>query len=171
MGFTLPSNATVERVWCEVSGHAESTSNSSEYMCAMLISGSTELTDELNFKDVGTSNSVQTLEYETLPTAAQLASMKLQCRLGYYGGAINGATAYVTYSVPGSGGPEYYTLAFTVSGDSTVAVVIGSGGPELYVKRDGSWAKVSTAYRKVSGSWVQVALDEAFESGVNYVAG
>lgn len=172
MGFSLPSNATVERVWCEVSGHAESTSNSSEYMCAMLISGSTELTDELNFKDVGTSNTVQTLECETLPTVAQLASMKLQCRLGYYGGAINGATAYVTYSVPASGGPEYYTLSFTVSGNSTIAVVIGgSSGPELYVKQGSSWVKVSAAYVKSGGSWQQVSVDSAFSSGVNYVRG
>lgn len=29
-------------------------------------------------------------------------------------------------------------------------------------------AQVSKAYRKVSGSWQEVALDQAFQSGVNY---
>lgn len=168
MGITVPSGATITRVWCEVNGHAESTSNSNEYMCAQLISGSTELSDELNFKDVGTSNSTQTLEAHTLPTVAQLAAMKLQCRLGYYGGAINGATAHVEYETGSSA--THYTYTFTVSADATIAVVIGgASGPELYVKSGSTWVKVSKAYRKVSGSWTEVALDAAFTSGVNYV--
>lgn len=170
MGITVPSNAEVTRLWCEVSGHAESTSNSSEYMCAQLISGSTELTDELNFKEVGTSNSVQTLEATTLPTVAQLAAMKLQCRLGYYGGAINGATAHVEYEVPGSAIAHYeYTIA-NITADHAI-VVSAAGGPELYVKQGSAWAQVSRAYRKVSGSWTQVSLDQAFQAGVNYVRG
>ena len=127
MGITLPSNAIITRVYARVNGHAESTSNNSEYMCARLISGSTNLSDELNFKSVGTSNSTQTLECNTLPTVAQLAAMKLQCRLGYYGGAINGATAYVEYSTPSaSADPEYYTYTYTVDGNATIEVTIGA---------------------------------------------
>lgn len=174
MAFTdIPSDATIERVYCEVNGHAESTSNSSEYMCAMLISGSTELTDELNFKDVGTSNSTQTLECETLPTVSQLASMKLQCRLGYYGGAINGATCYVEYSLPGSG-ITHYTYTFTVSGDATIAVTIGGGGTTtaLYFKVNGVWTKAMKVYKKVGGAWVEQSdLSNVFESGTDYVKG
>lgn len=130
MSFTdIPSNATITRVWCEVNGHAESTSNSSEYMCAQLISGSTNLSSELNFKSIGTSNSTQTLEATTIPTIAQLENMKLQCRLGYYGGAINGATAYVTYTVP-AGNPYYWTYTLTnVSADHTI--LVGSSGPYI----------------------------------------
>ena len=77
MGVTLPSNANITRVYVMVNAHAESTSSSSEYMCAQLISGSTELTEELNWKEVGTSNSTQTLEATTLPTVSQAASMKI----------------------------------------------------------------------------------------------
>ena len=107
MSFTdIPSDATITRVYCEINGHAESTSQSNEYMCAQLISGSTNLSEELNFKSIGTSNSTQTLECTTIPTISQLASMKLQCRLGYYGGAINGANCYVEYELPSSG--AYY---------------------------------------------------------------
>ena len=170
MPITVPSNAVIERVWCEVSGHAESTSNASEYMCAMLISGSTELTEELNFKDIGTSNTTQTLECETLPTVSQLASMKLQCRLGYYGGAINGATVYVTYSTPGSG-IDHYTYSYTVSGDATIAVVIGAVAQDtMYIKVGGSWVEASAVYKKVGGSWVlQTDLTNVFDSGTHYV--
>ena len=130
MSFTdIPSNATITRVWCEVNGHAESTSQSSEYMCAQLISGSTNLSSELNFKSIGTSNSTQTLEATTIPTIAQLENMKLQCRLGYYGGAINGATCYVTYTMP-AGNPYYWTYTITnVSADHTI--LVGSSGPYI----------------------------------------
>ena len=170
MGITVPSGATITRVWCEVNGHAESTSNSSEYMCAQLISGSTDLSEELNFKDVGTSNSTQTLEATTLPTVAQLAAMKLQCRLGYYGGAINGATAHVEYET--GGGITHYTYTFEVTADAAIAVVIGgASGPKLYVKLNGSWVNVARAYKKANGSWTQVALDEVFQAGVNYKQG
>lgn len=168
MGITIPSNAEVTRLWCEVSGHAESTSNSNEYMCAQLISGSTDLTDELNFKSVGTSNTVQTLEATTLPTVAQLAAMKLQCRLGYYGGAINGATAHVEYEVPGATIDHYEYTITNIAADHTLVVSAGSSGPTLYVKQGSAWVQVTTAYRKVNGSWQQVALDQAFTSGTNY---
>lgn len=171
MGITIPSNAEVTRLYCRVSGHAESTSQGSEYMCAQLISGSTHLTDELNFKNVGTSNSIQTLEATTLPTVAQLAAMKLQCRLGYYGGAINGATAYVEYEVPGQTVDHYeYTIA-NVTADHAIVVTSGGTTTALYVKQNGAWVQVQTAYKKVSGSWQQIAVDQAFDSQTNYVHG
>lgn len=169
VGFTLPADATITRVYALVNGHAESTSNSNEYMCAQLISGSTNLSEELNFKSVGTSNSTQTVEATTLPTVAQLAAMKLQCRLGYYGGAINGATIYVTYTLSG----KVYTYTYTVSGNSTIAVVIGEPPPQtLYYKSGGTWITAQSAYKKVNGSWVeQTNLATVFQSGVNYVKG
>lgn len=170
MGIEIPSSATITRVYCEVNGHAESTSNSNEYMCAMLISGSTELTEELNFKDIGTSNSTQTLECETLPTVAQLAEMKLQCRLGYYGGAINGATAYVVYTVAG----VVYTYTYTVSGDATIAVTIGGGQATatIYFKNGSTWTSATAVYKKVNGAWVQQSdLSNVFQTGVNYRRG
>ena len=108
-----------------VNGHAESTSQSNEYMCARLISGSTNLSDELNFKSIGTSNSTQTVTANVTPTVAQLENLKVQCRLGYYGGAINGATVYLTYEVSG----VYYTYSTTISGNMTIAVTIGSVTP------------------------------------------
>lgn len=171
VGMSVPSNATITRVYAKVNGHAESTSNASEYMCAQLISGSTNLSEELNFKSVGTSNSTQTIECTTLPTVAQLSAMKLQCRLGYYGGAINGATIYVEFTADN----KYYTYSYTVNGDATIAVTISGGtGPTktLYVKMNGSWVQVQTAYKKVNGSWVaQSDLSTVFNSSNKYVKG
>ena len=169
VGFDIPSNATITNVYALVNGHAESTSQSSEYMCARLISGSTNLSDELNFKSVGTSNSTQTITANVTPTIAQLAEMKLQCRLGYYGGAINGATVYVEYTVSG----VWYTCSTTIDSDTTIAVTIGGGGsqPKFYMKNNGAWTQVSKIYLKVNGSWVEQASSTwstLFSTSTNY---
>lgn len=151
----IPDNATIKSLYMLVNGHAESTSQSSEYMCARLISGSTNLSDELNFKSVGTSNSTQTVTANVTPTITQLENLKVQCRLGYYGGAINGATVYLEYEVSG----VWYTYSTTISGDMTIAVTIGGGGsqPKFYVKINGTWTQFSKIYKKVNGSWVEQA--------------
>lgn len=172
MSFDLPTGAVVERVYCKVNGHAESTSQSSEYMCVQLISGSTELSEEINFKSISTSNTTVTLECEDLPTVSQLANMKLQCRLGYYGGAINGATCYVEYST--GSGIDHYTYTYTVSGNSTIAVTISGGGvtQTISFKNNGTWIPVTVVYKKISGSWVrQTDLSNVFDASTNYVRG
>lgn len=166
----IPDDATITSLYMLVNGHAESTSNSNEYMCAQLISGNTELSDELNFKSVGTSNSTQTVTANVTPTVAQLENLKVQCRLGYYGGAINGATVYLEYEVSG----VYYTYSTTISGDMTIAVTIGSGGsqPKIFVKVNGTWTQYSKVYKKVNGSWVEQSSstwNSLFDTDANYV--
>ena len=172
MSFSLPSNANITRVWCEVNGHAESTSNASEYMCVQLKSGSTDLSEQINFKDIGTSNTTITLEADTLPTVSQISSMVLECTLGYYGGAINGATCYVEYDI-GSGTIDHYTYTFTVTGDATIAVTIGSTATNtLYLKINGTWTEVSEVYVKTNGAWVkQSDVTNIFNSSTKYVKG
>lgn len=182
----IPSNAVIDRLYMMASGHAESTSQSSEYMCVQLKSGSTELSEKYNFKEAGTSNTVQTIEAETLPTVAQLSSLVVECTLGYYGGAINGVTVYLEYEIP-SGDIDHYTYTYTVDGDATIAVVIGTvvsdkvfikkngtwvQSNNQYVKISGTWRKVSKVWKKISGSWVlQSDKSTLFSQGVNYING
>lgn len=130
LAFTgIPSNATVTRVYCEVNGHAESTSNSNEYMCVQLRSGSDELSSEFNFKSAGTSNTTQTLEATTIPTASQLENLVLYCRLGYYGGALNGATCYVEYNYIDPTHGRTYAIA-TVNSNHVVSIYEVTPPPE-----------------------------------------
>jgi len=167
VGFTdIPDNATIKNLYMMANGHAESTSNSSEYMCVQLKSGNTELSERYNFKSAGTSNSTQTINATTLPTAAQLENLVVECTLGYYGGAINGVTVFLTYEVSG----VYYTYSTTINGDMTVVVTIGSVTQnKMYIKINGSWVEVSKVYKKVNGSWVeQTNLTSVFDSNVNY---
>lgn len=165
----IPDNATITELYMMVNGHAESTSNSNEYMCVQLMSGDTELSEQLNFKSIGTSNSTQTVYANVTPTVAQLENLTIECTLGYYGGAINGATVFLTYSVAG----VYYTYATTISSDMTIAVVIGSVATDsLFFKDNGSWVEAAYAYKKVNGSWVlQTDLTNVFDSNTNYVRG
>lgn len=170
VSFTdIPDNATIKSLYMLVNGHCESTSQSNEYMCVRLISGSTNLSDELNFKSVGTSNSTQTVTANVTPTIAQLENLKVQCRLGYYGGAINGATVYLEYEVAG----VWYTYSTTISGDMTIAVTIGGGGsqPKIFIKIDGTWTQFSKVYKKVNGSWVEQSSSTwstLFDTDTNY---
>lgn len=164
----IPDNATITSLYMRVNGHAESTSQSNEYICARLISGSTNLSNELNFKSVGTSNSTQTVTANVTPTISQLENLKVQCRLGYYGGAINGATVYLEYEVSGT----WYTYSTTITGDMTIVVTIGgTTGPKLFIKQNGTWTQYSKVYKKVNGSWVEQASSTwstLFNTNTNY---
>ena len=169
MGVSLPSNATVTAVSCQVNGHAESTSQSNEYMCVQLKSGSTEISSQVNFKSIGTSNTTTTLTATTIPTVAQLESLVLECTLGYYGGAINGATLTVEYTVPQTGNQYYWTYDIaSLADDHAIVISQSGGGPALYVKDNGVWVEVTAAYKKVSGVWQLISIDQAFDSQTNY---
>ncbi len=167
----IPEDATIKELYMMANGHAESTSNANEYMCVQLKSGDTELSEQYNFKEAGTtSNSTQTINATTLPTADQLANLVVECTLGYYGGAINGVTVFLTYEVSG----VYYTYSTTISEDMTIAVTIGSGGDtkKIYLKVNNSWVQYSKVYRKINGNWVEQASStwgSLFDTTANYV--
>ena len=184
----IPSNAIITNLYMIANGHAESTSQSSEYMCVQLKSGSTNLSAQYNFKSHGTSNGNETINATTLPTIADLDDLVVEMTLGYYGGAINGVTVYLEYAIP-TGNPDHYIYSYTVSGNSTIAVTIGSVTPtgdkiyvkssgawkeasNIYVKVNGTWQKVVNVYKKVSGSWVlQSDKSSLFSQDVSYING
>ena len=98
-----------------------------------------------------------------------MENLKVQCRLGYYGGAINGATVYLEYTVAG----VYYTWSTTIDSDMTIAVTIGSSGsqPKFYIKLNGTWTQYSKIYKKVNGSWVEQdssTWSTLFNTNTNY---
>lgn len=176
ISLTVPSNATITRLYMMANGHAESTSNSDEYMCVQLVSGNTALSAEYNFKNAGsTSNSTQTIEATTLPTLSQLSSLAVKCKLGYYGGALNGVTVFVEYST-GATDPEYYTYSYTVSGNATIAVTIGGSSTtkKIYVKENNSWNQYSKVYVKTNGVWVEQSNSSwstLFDTNTRYLKG
>ena len=167
MSFSgIPSNATVERVYCKVNGHAENASSSC--MSVQLKSDSTYLSKRIDFKTTGTNNNVVTLQAK--PTIKQLESMVLECEVGSYGGAINGATCYVEYSINESK-PSYYTYTYIVNGNADIAVTIEPViNNSVSVKLNGAWIEASEVYKKVNDVWVRCNdLTAAFDPDMNYV--
>ena len=97
----IPAGAIIDSVYCIANAHPESASQAAEYMCIQLKSGNVALSEQYNFKNSGSGNHDYTLYTNDIPTVAQLSTMVLECTLGYYGGALNGATCYVEYHIPG----------------------------------------------------------------------
>lgn len=66
---------------------------------------------------------------------------------------IYGVSFNVTYEV---GGDIYVYTINNISADHTIVVTTSTpSGPKLYVKINGTWKEVLTAYKKINGSWVE----------------
>lgn len=166
----IPSNATIEDIEVRCYGHRESgTIDSSHVSKCCLYRGNTAIGEEVDFPS--TSNSTITLTPTDMPTRSELDNVVVRHTVGYYGGLVLGISFVVTYST--GSGVDHYTYTYTVSGDATIAVVIGgsSAQPKLYVKLNGSWTEVSKAYKKVNGSWTEQDITTVFSSGINYKKG
>ena len=94
-----------------------------------------------------------------------------------------GITIEVTYST--GSGIDHYTYTYTVSGDSTIAVVIGNVGDKVFIKQNGAWVQsskqllkvsgtwkeINKVYEKVNGSWVEKDKSAMFNSNAIYIVG
>ena len=158
----IPTSATINSVSVKVYGAREDSSIDSTHVARFqCYSGSTAKGTIQNF--TSTSNGSVTVSDVGTWTASELHDAQLRFEVGYYGGRMLGITWTVTYTASG----YVYTIE-NVTADHAIVFSSGGAQPELYVKLNGSWVLVSKAYRKVSGSWQEVALDQAFQSGVNY---
>lgn len=163
----IPSNATIDSIEVRCHGHRESNTISSTYVSqCVLYQGNTAISEEVDFPS--TSSSIITLEPTTIPTRSQLDNVTVRHYVGYYGGLVTGISFEVTYST--GTGIDHYTYTYTVTGNATIAVVIGSAATDkLYLKINGSWTEVQAAYKKVNGVWVlQEDLESLFDTNVNY---
>ena len=167
----IPSTATIEEIEVRCYGHRESSTIDSTHVSqCVLYQGSTAVSEEVDFPS--TSNSIITVTPNQTITRSELDDVTLRHYVGYYGGLVLGISFVVTYST--GTGIDHYTYTYTVDGDATIAVVIGGSGQtdKLYVKQNGSWVEVVTAYKKVNGAWVeQTDLTQVFSSGTNYIQG
>lgn len=166
----IPSGAVIEDIEVRCYGHRENATIDSTHVsqCALYRNGSA-VSEAVDFPS--TSNSIITLEPNSLPTRAELDDYKVRHFVGYYGGLVLGISFEVTYST--GSGVTHYTYTYTVSGDATIAVTIGSSAqPQLSVKENGSWKNVVKAYKKVNGSWVEQSdITTVFNSSTNYLKG
>lgn len=178
----IPSNATIEEIAVRCYGHRESsTIDSSHVSNVALYYGNTMKGEDVDFPS--TSNSLVTIENTGSWTRAELDDLTLRHTVGYYGGLVLGITIEVTYST--GSGIDHYTYTYTVSGDSTIAVVIGTVGDKVFIKQNGSWVQsskqmlkvsgtwkeINKVYEKVNGSWVEKDKSAMFNSNAIYIGG
>lgn len=166
----IPSNATIENIEVRCYGHRESSTIDSSHvsMCA-LYQGSTAISDEVDFPS--TSDSIITITPNQTISRSDLSDITLRHYVGYYGGLVTGISFVVAYST--GTGIDHYTYTYTVTGDATIAVVIGAVAQDtIFLKVNGAWVEASAVYKKVNGSWVlQTDLTNVFDSGTHYVKG
>lgn len=164
----IPSSATINSVSVKVYGARENATVDSTHVARFqCYSGSTAKGTIQNF--TSTSNGSVTVSDVGTWTASELHNAQLRFELGYYGGRMLGITWTVNYTAD-----PYYTYSYTVSGNATIAVVIGGGGQTetMYIKVNGSWVTVSAVYKKVNGAWVaQSNLSSLFSTTTKYVKG
>ncbi len=161
----IPEGATISSMSVTVKGHCESTSESREISRVQCYTGTTAKGDYVDMTD-STTDKVYTISNPGTWTRAELQDARIKHTIGVYGGLMSGATWTVTYAVAG----YVYTIS-NVSADHVLVFSSGGSQAALYVKLNGSWVQVATAYKKANGSWAQVAVDQAFQSGINYVKG
>ena len=171
---SLPSGASVQSVTCSVALQFSRNGSSSGFTSSVqMYSGNTAKGSATTWVSSATDVS-RTVYNLTVGTWSTSDLSNAQLRLTATNSAssthrfiyVYGVSLTVTYSVSG----KIYTYTLTnITADHTIVFTAGAGGPELYVKLNGSWIEVARAYKKVSGSWQQVDLDQAFSSGTNYV--
>lgn len=150
----VPTSATITSVVCSVKGHMESSSSSSEVARLQLYSGSVAKGDSVDFES--TSDAVVTVGSGSTWTRDELDDLVLRFTIGYYGGNVSGATLSVTYEIESSG-YNYYYLIDNVTGDHTIVVTAGATTSALYIKLNGTWAKITKTYQKVNGVWSEIS--------------
>lgn len=167
----IPSGSTIESVTATCYGHRESSTIDSTHVSqCVLYLNSTAISDEVDFPS--TSNTTIEVTANQTVSLSDISNITLRHYVGYFGGLVLGITFTVVYSI--GSGLDHYTYTYTVTGDATIAVVIGSQveTDTAYVKVSGSWVACSAVYKKVNGAWVlQTDLSNVFDENTKYVNG
>jgi len=124
---SIPADATITGVTCQVKAHEENASRSE--MTLQLRAGGTGKGSATTVS--GTSNTIYNLDTGSW-TRAEIDSLVLHSTYGYYGGLVAGATLTVSYSCE------------------------AQNECRLTVK-DGSWALTGDIWQKSGGAWSQVS--------------
>lgn len=128
---SIPSNASITSVGCQVKAHEENASRST--FTLQLYAGDTPKGSETTVS--GTSNTIYTLSAGSW-TREELDSLVLHTEYGYYGGLVAGATLTVAYTMDAA------SYDVTLTGSASGWSISGSG---IYQKSGGGWTKVSSA--------------------------
>lgn len=125
-------------------------SNSTDYPhpCNMLQVSA----DGTSWTDIGTFSDAQTSTFSDITNANNIKYARIYATSGVSNWLVINEITISYESAAGSGG-EYYSYTISaVDSDKTVVIIFNESDAH-YVKVDGRWRKVLTAYRKVNGAW------------------
>ena len=125
-------------------------SNSTDYPhpCNMLQVSA----DGTSWTDIGTFSDAQTSTFSNITNANNIKYVRIYATSGVSNWLVLNEITMSYESATGSGG-EYYSYTISaVDSDKTVVIIFNEPNVH-YVKVDGRWRKVLTAYRKANGAW------------------
>lgn len=107
--------------------------------------------DNENWTDIGTFSDTQTSTFSNITNANNIKYVRIYATSGVSNRLVLNE---ITMSYESVGlGEEYYSYTISaVDSDKTVIIIFNEPNVH-YVKVDGRWRKVLTAYRKVNGAW------------------
>lgn len=108
--------------------------------------------DGTNWTNIGTFSDTQTSTFSNITNANNIKYARIYATSGISNWLVLNEITMSYESAAGSGG-EYYSYTISgIDGDKTVVIIFNEPSAH-YVKVDGRWRKVLTAYRKVNGAW------------------
>ena len=109
-------------------------------------------TDGTNWTNIGTFSDTQTSTFSNITNANNIKYVRIYATSGISNWLVLNEITMSYESAAGSGG-EYYSYTISaIDSDKTVVIIFNEPSAH-YVKVDGRWRKVLTAYRKVNGAW------------------
>lgn len=107
--------------------------------------------DNENWTDIGTFSDTQTSTFSNITNANNIKYVRIYATSNIENWLVLNEIT-MSYESAQLGG-EYYSYTISaINGDKTVVIIFNE--PDVhYVKVDGRWRKVLTAYRKVNGAW------------------
>ena len=109
-------------------------------------------TDGTNWINIGTFSDTQTSTFSNITNANNIKYARIYATSGISNWLVLNEITMSYESAAGSGG-EYYSYTISaIDSDKTVVIIFNEPSAH-YVKVDGRWRKVLTAYRKVNGAW------------------
>lgn len=107
--------------------------------------------DNGNWTDIGTFSDTQTSTFSNITNANNIKYVRIYATSNIENWLVLNEIT-MSYESAQLGGKYYSYTISAVDGDKTVVIIFNEPDAH-YVKVDGRWRKVLTAYRKVNGAW------------------
>ena len=107
-----------------------------------------------SWTNIGTFSDSQTSTFSNITNANNIKYVRIYATSGISNWLVLNEIT-MSYEAAASGG-EYYSYTISAVDSDKTVIIIFNEPDTYYVKVDGRWRKVLTAYRKVNGTWEEI---------------